>query len=183
VTDEYVPTIEGLDLKLRPFRLDDVPAVTLACQDEEISRWTASIPYPYEESHARTWIESHDRLRQDRAEFPFAIVDQEDRLLGSIGLIQPGTPPGCGTVGYWVAAWARNHGVATRALLMLSEWAEGSFSLKRLELVTKLGNVASERVAARAGYALAEEMSEYEHPESPGQTFPARRWVRTSTPL
>ena len=39
--------IEDEGLALRPFRLDDVPAVTAAAQDTEMVRWTASIPSPY----------------------------------------------------------------------------------------------------------------------------------------
>src|SRR5438105_116968 len=161
--------LEGPGIVLRPFRLDDVPAVTAACQDQEIVRWTASIPSPYEESHAREWIETHDALRRDRLVFPFAAVDRSDRLLGCISLIRRGAPPGCAAVGYWMAAWARNRGVASSALVMLSDWALRSFRLERLELVTLLGNVASERVAEKAGYVMAEEMHDYVHPAKPGQ--------------
>ena len=63
---------------------------------------------------------------------------------------------------------------------MLSDWAFRSFRLERLELVTLLGNVASERVAEKAGYVMAEEMHDYVHPAKPDQPFRAKRWVRTS---
>src|SRR5947199_2485681 len=90
-TDRYVSVsvgvpqslrIEGEGLILRPFTLDDVATVTAACQDEEMVKWTASIPSPYEESHARTWIQSHDDMRREQATFPFAAVDETDHLLG-----------------------------------------------------------------------------------------------------
>src|SRR2546425_5575528 len=113
--------MEAPGIVLRPFRLDDVPDVTAACQDPEIVRWTASIPSPYEESHARAWIETHDDLRRDGLVFPFAVVEPSDRLVGCISLIRRGLPPDRAAVGYWVAAWARNQRVATRALVVLSD--------------------------------------------------------------
>src|SRR2546425_12959597 len=125
--------MEAPGIVLRPFRLDDVPDVTAACQDPEIVRWTASIPSPYEESHARAWIETHDRLRRDGLVFPFAVVEPRDRLLGCISLIRRGVPAGCAAVGYWMAVSARNQGVATRALVIMSDWAFRSFPLERLQ--------------------------------------------------
>jgi RimJ/RimL family protein N-acetyltransferase len=127
-------------LLLRPFHLDDVPAVTAACQDREISRWTVSIPWPYEERHARSWIETHEWLREEGSAFPFAITDRRSgQLLGSIGIEHAGDPPGAGDVGYWVAASARNRGVATEALEMISAWAFQRLRLDRIHLVTKTG--------------------------------------------
>jgi RimJ/RimL family protein N-acetyltransferase len=61
-------------VSLRQFNLDDVRPVTAACQDPEIFRWTASIPYPYEEEHARSWIAQHDRFWSSGERAPFAIV-------------------------------------------------------------------------------------------------------------
>ncbi len=42
---------------LRPPELRDVPAITEACQDPEIGRWTR-VPWPYREEHARAWVEA-----------------------------------------------------------------------------------------------------------------------------
>lgn len=172
--------IESERVTLRPFTLDDVPAVTAACQDNEIVKWTASIPSPYEESHARTWIAAHDTMRREERTFPFAVVDRGDRVLGCISVIRAGTPPGCGAIGYWMAAWARNRGVTTEALRVLSGWAFRSLRLDRLELVTLLGNVPSERVAEKAGFEMVEEMTDYVHPAKPDARFRAKRWVKAS---
>jgi RimJ/RimL family protein N-acetyltransferase len=64
---------------LRPFTEDDVPAITLACQDPEIPRWT-SIPSPYTEEDARAFVRAAEGV------FDFAVVDAAtDQLLGSVG--------------------------------------------------------------------------------------------------
>ncbi|MFF3099024.1 GNAT family N-acetyltransferase [Streptomyces cyaneofuscatus] len=65
-------------------------------------------------------------------------------------------------VGYWTAARARGRGVAPRALEALTDWAFTAFAgegLVRLELLHQVDNVASCRVAEKAGYAFAELLS------------------------
>jgi RimJ/RimL family protein N-acetyltransferase len=47
---------------------------------------------------------------------------------------------------------ARGRGVATSALRMLSRWALTSAGFERLQLVTETQNVASQRVAVKAGF-------------------------------
>jgi RimJ/RimL family protein N-acetyltransferase len=51
-----------------------------------------------------------------------------------------------------VAAADRGRGVCTRALRALSRWALSDLQLQRLELVTDPENVASQRVAEKAGF-------------------------------
>jgi RimJ/RimL family protein N-acetyltransferase len=171
-------TIEDQELLLRPFRLEDVDEVTAACQDPEIPRWTAMIPSPYTAEHARSWINTHDRLRAAMDGFPFAMVEQTTgRLLGSIGL-QHIQPSGTCEVGYWVAAWARNRGLATRGLQLVTDWAFNQVDLECISLVTMIGNVASERVAEKAGYAFVGQVRAYSHPGTAGRTFEVKRWIR-----
>jgi RimJ/RimL family protein N-acetyltransferase len=72
---------------LRPWTLDDVPAMTAAVQDPEIPRWT-EVPSPYGEDDAREFI---GKLQSGEiAELALAIVDAADgALLGSVGLRLP----------------------------------------------------------------------------------------------
>jgi RimJ/RimL family protein N-acetyltransferase len=131
------------EIALRPFTEDDVPAITAACQDPEIPRWTR-VPSPYTEDDAREYVSRAE-------EGSFAIVDtRTGELLGSIG-IRP-LDDAIGQIGYWVRREARGRGVATRALRLLSEWAFDKLELARLQLVTEPENVASQRVAENAGF-------------------------------
>ena len=68
------PLSDGV-VSLRRFTLDDVPEVTRACQDPEIVRWTASIPTPYAESDAQSWIERHEEHWGSGFTASLAIVD------------------------------------------------------------------------------------------------------------
>ncbi|HEY8217748.1 MAG TPA: GNAT family protein, partial [Acidimicrobiia bacterium] len=55
-------------------------------------------------------------------------------------------------IGYWVAKEARGHGVATRIVRLTSRWAVCDLGVQRLELMTHVENVASQRVAEATGF-------------------------------
>jgi [ribosomal protein S5]-alanine N-acetyltransferase len=136
-------TLEDDAIVLRAYTEDDVPALVAALNDREISRWTR-IPFPYTEEDAREFLRS-------TTETAFAVTNKETGdLLGGIGLRLPAD--GIGEVGYWVRREARGRGVATRALLLISRWALEDQKLVRVQLTAEPGNVASQRVAEKAGY-------------------------------
>ena len=134
---------------LREWTLDDVPAVTQACQDPEIPRWT-TVPTPYTEADARGYIEMiTDPALEDQVNLAVTRVT-DGVLVGSISLVI--VKPKVGEIGYWAAAEARGHGYTPRALRLLSKWGFEELRLPRLQLGTFPGNRASERVAEKVGY-------------------------------
>jgi RimJ/RimL family protein N-acetyltransferase len=54
-------------------------------------------------------------------------------------------------IGYWMGPADRRHGYVTEAVRAVAEYAFG-LGLYRLELLAATGNVASQRVAERAGF-------------------------------
>jgi RimJ/RimL family protein N-acetyltransferase len=82
----------------------------------------------------------------------FAMVDLETgRLAGSLQLRQAG-PPQVGGIGYVVHPQFRGRRYTTRALRLLAPWAFEVADFARLELGAKIGNEASLRAAAGAGF-------------------------------
>jgi RimJ/RimL family protein N-acetyltransferase len=59
---------------------------------------------------------------------------------------------GLASVGYWLLARERGRGSASRALRLLARWALTELGVERLYHTTAPGNVASQRVAERAGF-------------------------------
>ena len=131
------------DLVLRPFTLDDVPAIARACQDPEIQRWIPVIPRPYTEEDARTFVLADDLGHQ------FAITESAT-LAGSIGMRV--NQFRVGHIGYWCAPEARARGITTRALRLVSRWGLEELGLGRVELITDPDNTASQRVAEKVGF-------------------------------
>jgi RimJ/RimL family protein N-acetyltransferase len=141
--------VHGGRVVLRPWRLEDAPAVAAACQDAEIARWLAFVPQPYTEEDAHFYI--HDCLAAGEDRTPFAITDAEtDELVGATDMHI--NRMRTGHVGYWAVADARGRGLTTAALEALSRWAFKELGLGRVELVTDPENIASQRVAEKAGF-------------------------------
>lgn len=144
------PLVAG-PTRLRPWRDSDVAAVTAACQDPEIARWTR-IPGHYTEADARAFLLYRYDALVAGVTAPFAIVSAEDRLLGSVSLLRLEWPQLRGEVGYWLAPEARGGGHATRAVRLICAWGFESLGLERIDLFAAEENLPSQRVAERAGF-------------------------------
>jgi RimJ/RimL family protein N-acetyltransferase len=170
------PPLADEAVRLRPFTLDDVAAVTAALADREVSRWTATIPWPYHEVHARGWIGSHEDARAAGEALDLAIVAAgANEPAGAVGLNRFDWNRRSANIGYWVARPLRGRGLATRATVLLSSWALARLGLRSLQLLTIVGNVASERVAEKAGFAVAELLPAHDLGE---RREDVKRWTR-----
>ena len=56
-----------------------------------------------------------------------------------------------GNLGYWVRSSQTGHGIATKAAQQAAAWAFANTNLQRLEILTALGNIASQHVALKLG--------------------------------
>lgn len=130
----------------------DADAITRACQDPDIIRWT-TIPTPYEREHAIDWIRSHG---EDWWANPtWAITEGSDDWGGSIDLRLDGA--GGAEVGYLVAPWLRGHQVATRALRLACTWAFNALGIEVVRWYANVGNEASRAVAEHVGFRIHRE--------------------------
>lgn len=136
---------------LRPWRDSDAAAVTAACQDPDIARWTR-VPDNYTEADARAFLlYRHDAVLSGTAA-PFAVVSPDERLLGSVALLEIERTHLRAEVGYWLAPEARGQGHATRAVRLVCGWGFVALGLERIVLHAATENLASQGVALRAGF-------------------------------
>ena len=151
------PTLRDGDLTLRPPLPGDAEAVTAACQDPAIQRWTL-VPSPYRREHAEAWLAAAPERARAGEAVSLLAVEGDGRLAGSFSLMELDHDRGYGEIGYWVAPWARGRGVATRAVGLLHGWAVEQLGMRRLEILTHADNAASRRVAERCGYGATGEV-------------------------
>jgi RimJ/RimL family protein N-acetyltransferase len=145
------PLTDGV-VALRPWTLADIPAVAAACDEAEIARWMHQIPTPYGEADARVYIRSTQAAWLAGTGAFFAVVDSASgELAGAIAIHLTDPELENVEVGYWAAARARGRGLTTRALKLISAWAVGQ-GAKRVQLRADVRNVASLRVAEKAGF-------------------------------
>jgi RimJ/RimL family protein N-acetyltransferase len=117
-------------------------------------RWVVDVPVPYTDRDARTFIAVVDRGWEERTRAVFAIVEAGGGApLGVVDLhLAPRGDRGAASAGYWLLPQARGRGVATKALRLVAGWAFAQLGVERLFLTTAPDNVASQRVAERAGF-------------------------------
>jgi len=138
-------------IAIRSWRQSDVTALVGLLEDPEIARWTG-IPAPYTRREAKLFFKANARQEAMGVGTDSAIVDANGGdVLGGVGLkLHPAHASA--EVGYWVAAHARRRGIATRAVRLIARWAFGDLEVQRLELLTNVGNEASEGVARKCGF-------------------------------
>jgi RimJ/RimL family protein N-acetyltransferase len=152
-------TLTGRRLLLRPFAPEDVPAVYQACQDPEIQRWT-SIPSPYLGEHAERFIlEMAPSSWADGSGATFGTFERASgRLVGSIALMgitaEDSRDGRLAEIGFWTAKEMRGRGYTTEAVILLCRWAFTDLHVDRVEWYAEVGNMASRRVAEKAGFIL-----------------------------
>lgn len=145
-------TIEGAGVRLRLFRDSDADDLVAGCTDPLVRRFLPLLPDPYTSAEARWWIAEGSMAAWTAGGAAYAIADlATNRLLGGAGVGQVGPTRGQAELGYWVVPWARRRGVAIEAARLLAA-AALSDGFSRLELLTHLDNVASQRVALAAGF-------------------------------
>jgi RimJ/RimL family protein N-acetyltransferase len=152
-----LPYLVDGDLRLRAPTDDDVAAITAACQDPDIQRWTR-VPSPYREQDARFFVEEVSRTSLAKGSGVHLLAvptgpagEPGGELFGAVGF-SIDRADFSGEFGYWLAAAARGRGVATRAGRLLCRFAFEGVGLGYLGLVAAAGNAASNAVARRLGF-------------------------------
>jgi RimJ/RimL family protein N-acetyltransferase len=118
-----------------------------ACADPEIPRFTLLVPSPYTHEDGVQFL-THAEAQWRRgaaAERTFAITAAGE-FLGVVGIGLD-----TGVLGYWLKREARGRGWTTRAVVAVVAWAREQ-GLERFTLTTHPDNIASQRVALKAGF-------------------------------
>jgi RimJ/RimL family protein N-acetyltransferase len=145
------PALSDGVVSLRAWRREDVPAVVAACNDPTIATFLDRVPQPYTEADAGDWLDLVERGWADGTAAGLAI-EVDGHAVGSIAVGFKDPDQGVAEVGYWMAAETRGRGLATRALRLASAWVLGELGIERLELRADVDNLASQRVAEKAGF-------------------------------
>lgn len=145
------PLADGV-VRLRPLGPDDLEPIVAGCRDPLTQRFTR-VPTPYTHEDGRAFIAGAAGRRLMGESVDLAIADAAaGRLLGVIGIVMDRHDDDRGEIGYWLGPRARGHGVAGRALALMSRWALTQGGLARLDLQATLANGASVRTAERCGF-------------------------------
>lgn len=147
-----VLTVSTPRLHVRQLTLADAGAVTDIFADKLTQRW---LPFPqeYGQIQGRAWCTEMAVERRDSGSGDhYGVIRREDdRLVGCLWTKRTDWVARATEVSYAVAADARGFGVAAEALDVLAIALILEHGFQRVEVRVAPGNVASRRVAEKAG--------------------------------
>lgn len=123
---------------------------------------TTNLPDPYPEDGAAQWIEDVQCRRAAEIEFPFAILNTDDTLVGVTGLIE--VSGGVAELGYWVGTPYWGRGYATAANRRVLRFGFEELGLDKVFARPLERNAASRRVLDKLGFD-ARGTETHEHPK------------------
>jgi RimJ/RimL family protein N-acetyltransferase len=151
---------------LRHWRDEDVPQIVTGFGDPSVLARSWAIARSYTTADARDYLAADRIGRRAGDEIGFAIADpfEPARVFGGGSLYDVDRDQRRAAIGYWLAPAARGRGCATAAVVLAAGWAlapterrpgaDGrlGLGLGRLEITCAPDNLASRRVAERAGF-------------------------------
>lgn len=138
---------------LRAWQPWDAERVHALCQDPVTQRFT-SVPVPYLPEHAVAWLDSTARAWAEGAAATWAVCDATDPLPLGVLALRRTAVAGTWDVGFHTAPEARGRGLMSDALASACRWAFGQLGAERVEWRAEVGNLASRRVAEKAGFTV-----------------------------
>jgi ribosomal-protein-serine acetyltransferase len=117
----------------------------------ELEQWMSWCHPGYCETDALQWISSQPQAREAGSAFEFLIIGEDGRILGACGINCVNASNRFANLGYWVRTSQTGRGIAVQAVKRLASWTFEHTDLERLEIVTAVGNKASQCVAEKAG--------------------------------
>ncbi|HWV25892.1 MAG TPA: GNAT family N-acetyltransferase, partial [Aeromicrobium sp.] len=148
--------LEGHNVRLRPFRDEDVSRIVEACSDPVTQQWLSGMPRHYTQATAEGYLADCTWHAALGAKATWAVADRHtDLLLGNLSIMDmQGLSPDSGEIGYWMHPDSRGRGVMKEAVMLAVDHAFDPDGLdrRRLSLYAASQNAASNAIARAAGF-------------------------------
>ena len=144
------PELKTARLLLREYHLDDANELWKMAGNENVSKTTLNIPYPYKFEVAEKWIKTHQAEWQERTRITYAIVKLDTRqLVGTIGFVSlEGSE---GELGYWIGEPYWGLGYCTEAAQAVIQFSFQNLGIDKITAEHLTTNPASGKVMEKIG--------------------------------
>lgn len=148
---QTIPEISTTRLKLRPFLPSDAKEIQRQAGNPKIAEMTGTVPHPYLDGMAESWMGLHAGWFQDKKQVTWAIeVQATQKLVGciSFGLNQEHQRA---EMGYWMGEEFWGNGYCTEAAIAGIEYVFEKCEMNKITSRYKSINPASGRIMIKAG--------------------------------
>ena len=146
ISDNYIT--------LRKYKQGDLADRYLAIKENltEISKWLAFCKPDYSEQQNLLWYVAYPKNWKRQIEFPLAIIENETgKYIGECILNHINHLHKVANITYWIKKEFTGKGITTRAVKLIAKFGFENLGLRRLEIFMEPENLASIRVAEKAG--------------------------------
>jgi RimJ/RimL family protein N-acetyltransferase len=155
--NSFPEQIESIRLIIRVARPGDGLVFNKAIQAslKKLSPWLGWVtPAPTEEQSEESCRRAYARFLLNEDLMVFFFLKSDGSLVGGSGLHDPNWELRCFEIGYWGHSEYSGQGLITEGVTALADHALQSFGASRVFLTTDDLNIASWRLAERAGFEL-----------------------------
>lgn len=141
-------------VRIRRSEVDDAERTLAAVRASmtELARWTPWAHPDYSLEDARIWLELCAEGWDKGTQYSFVAADiATGEVLGDCSISQINRMHGFANLGYWVRSTATGQGLGSALARRVARFGIEALQLNRLEILTSVGNRASQRVAEKAG--------------------------------
>lgn len=155
------PKIETERLVLKKLRLSDTKLIAKYANNENISKFTATIPFPYLEEHATWWINNSFKGFDENTHHTFGIyLKSTNEFIGGISLVLNQKEP-IASQGYWIAEPFWNKGFMTEANKAVIAYGFNELNLIQVYALHLDLNSASGKVMLKSGMLKEGELNNH----------------------
>lgn len=147
-------TLGHRTMRIRRSEVDDALRTLAAIQASmpELMPWMPWAHPEYSLDDARVWLDLCREGWSKGTQYSFIAVDiATEEVVGDCSISQINRLHGFANLGYWVRSSATGQGLGSALARRVARFGVEELQLNRLEILTALGNRASQRVAEKAG--------------------------------
>ena len=144
--------IKSKRLILRNWEDGDVEDIVEGLNNIEVSKWMASVPYPYTENDARNFIE-RAKNNDENVKIALAIVLKENnKVIGGTEIRNINKKDGTAGGGLWLNEKYQKNGYGTEAFSARNKYCFDVLGLRRIENGYFPDNEKSRKMQIKLGY-------------------------------
>ena len=144
--------IESKRLILRNWEDSDVEDIVEGLNNIEVSKWMASVPYPYTENDAKKFIE-YAKSQDENVKISLAIVlKSSNKVIGGTEIRNINKKDGTCSGGIWLNEKYQKNGYGTEAFSSRNRYCFDILGLRRIENGYFKGNDKSHNMQLKLGY-------------------------------
>jgi ribosomal-protein-serine acetyltransferase len=140
-------------MQLRPLAPEEARELFQLIREnrEHLGRWLPWVDDTQSPNDSYNFLKSTAEARLQGREYGYGIIINQ-QIVGYISLIHIDSPEP--RIGYWIKQELAGHGITTKAVVALTQLGTTHLGLKKIIIRSDPDNIASNRVAAKAGYYL-----------------------------